>query len=206
MDREQSWQVIEQERRSLVDLLESLTAEEWELPSLCNGWRVRDVAAHLVLASRPPSPAGILVELVRARGRFHQLNHDLAVRHADSGADLVAELRELVGSRRLPAVTNYRNILFDVLVHGQDIAVPVGRDRPMPVAAAVAGAQRVWSMGWPFWAERRFRGVRLRATDAEWAAGEGDVVEGPISALLLLLTGRTVAVDRLTGPGLDRVR
>ncbi|HET7689046.1 MAG TPA: maleylpyruvate isomerase family mycothiol-dependent enzyme [Nocardioidaceae bacterium] len=206
MDREQSWQVIERERRSLADLLETLTPDEWELPSLCEGWRIRDVAAHVVLASRPVSPRDILVEVVRSGGRFHKLNHDMAVRHADRGTDLVAELREIVASRRLPVVTNYRNIVFDVLVHGQDIAVPVGRERAMPVDAAVAGAERVWTMGWPFWARRRFRAVRLVATDAEWTAGAGEVVEGPIAALLLLLTGRSVALDRLSGPGLSRVR
>jgi hypothetical protein len=49
-----------------------------------------------------------------------------------------------------PVVTNYCNILFDVLVHAQDIAIPLGRDYPMPPEAARAGADRVWTMGWPF--------------------------------------------------------
>jgi uncharacterized protein (TIGR03083 family) len=207
VDAEHSWQVIEHQRRSLADLLANLTEEQWETPSLCAGWRVRDVAAHLATASQPPSIAGMLVEGARARGRFHTLNHDIAVRYADRpGVDLVAELRAHAASRRLPVVTNYRNTLFDVLVHAQDIALPLGLDHPMPVEAARAGAQRVWAMGWPFWARRRLRSLRLVATDTDWTAGEGAPVEGPVAALLLLLTGRTALLHRLTGPGAAQLR
>jgi uncharacterized protein (TIGR03083 family) len=203
MDRERSWQVIEQERLSLADLLEPLTDDEWDRPSLCAGWRIRDVAAHLVLATRPPGPWSMVVEAVRARGSFHRLNHDLAARHASRpGVDLAAELRAHAASRRLPLGTNYRNTLFDVLVHGQDIAIPLGLRRAMPPEAARAAATRVWTMGWPFWAKRRFAGFHLSATDVDWAVGKGvREVSGPVDALLLLITGRTVALDRLTGDG-----
>jgi hypothetical protein len=118
-------------------------------------------------------------------------------------ADIVAALRQHADSRRLPVVTNYRNVLFDILVHGQDIALPLGMDRPMPTLAAVAGAERVWTMGWPFWAQRRLRGIRLVADDADWAAGSGAEARGPVSALLLVLTGRPAGVPALRGPGAD---
>jgi uncharacterized protein (TIGR03083 family) len=203
VDSERAWQLIEQERLSLADLLSGLTPAEWEHPSLCTGWRVRDVAAHVAMAPQPPSVWSMLVEAVRARGSFDRLNHDVSVRHANRpGADLVAELRTHAASRRLPAVTNYRNILFDILVHGQDIAIPLGRQRVMPLDAAVAGADRVWTAGWPFWARRRLAGFHLSATDVEWSVSSGrHEVRGPISALLLLLTGRAAALDQLTGDG-----
>ena len=144
------------------------------------------------------------VEAIRARGRFHKLNHDVSVRHAEKpGVDLVAELREHAGSRRLPKVTNYRNILFDILVHGQDIAIPLGLPREMPVDAAVAGLNRVWTMGRPFGAKRELKHFRYVATDAEWTVGDGPEVTGPVSALLLLLTGRPAALSRLSGPGVE---
>lgn len=195
MDPEQIWQVIVGQRLSLADLLDDLSEAEWETPSLCAGWRVRDVAAHVAMAPQVPSLSSMIADGIRARGSFHRLNHDVAVRHADSRSTgrIVAELRQHASSRRLPVVTSYRNILFDILVHGQDIAIPLHRPRRMPPDAATAGATRVWAMGWPFWARHRLRGLEPVATDTGWTAGHGAEIRGPIDALLLLLTGRTAA-------------
>src|SRR5687767_3104812 len=63
-------------------------------------------------------------------------------------------------SATYPPGTKPIDPLVDVLVHGQGIAVPLRIDRPMPAAAAVAAAERVWVMSCPFFARRRFRGVR----------------------------------------------
>ena len=202
MDREESWRVITAQRLTLADLLEGLTDAQWESPSLCEGWRVRDVAAHVAMAPEVPSFSSLLADAVRARGSFNRLNHDVAVRHAGRPVtQIVTELREYAGSRRLPVVTNYRNILFDVLVHGQDIALPLGLRRDMPVEAARVGATRVWTMGWPFWAHRKLQGFRLTATDTPWTVGNGADVHGPIDAMLLLLTGRPAVLPRLAGDG-----
>jgi uncharacterized protein (TIGR03083 family) len=207
MDRDQHWATIARQRRELADLLDDLTDDEWERPSLCTQWRVRDVVAHLVLTPQPPTPGRLLAGAVRVRGDFDRLNHDLAVAHAAATpADLTAQLREHAGSRRRPVVTTYRNLHFDVLVHVQDIAVPLGRSLPMPVDAARTGLERVWTMGWPFHARRVLAGVRLTATDSDWAVGGGPEVRGPTEALLLLATGRTsAALPRLAGPGVARL-
>jgi uncharacterized protein (TIGR03083 family) len=207
MDPESTWRVITEQRLALAELLHGLSAAQWEQASLCAGWRIRDVAAHVAMASQELRLSTMITEAIRARGSFDRLNHDLAVRHAARPTeDLVAELRHFAGSRRLPAPTNARNILFDVLVHAQDVAIPVRQDHPMPLAAARASAERVWTMGWPFWARRRLRGVRLVAGDTDWVAGDGPELHGPIAQLLLLLTGRPPAVlPQLSGPGLERL-
>ena len=54
MNRDQIWQAIDAQRTSLADLLEQLADEEWLQPSLCAGWTVRDVAAHLTLQQLGP--------------------------------------------------------------------------------------------------------------------------------------------------------
>ena len=66
----------------LARLLEGLSDDEWEQPSLCAGWRVRDAAAHVSLVALPPSPGTLLVDLLRARGSFHQLNTLVSRRRA----------------------------------------------------------------------------------------------------------------------------
>jgi len=207
MDPDRSWQVVEQQRLAIAELLAGLTDEQWAAPSLCAGWRVRDVAAHLTLVSIPPSPGSLLADLVRGRGSFHTLNTLAARRRAErSPARLVADLRDSAASRQVPVVSNWRNVLFDVMVHGQDIAIPLGLDLPVPADAAAAAATRVWELGWPFRAKRRLRGLRLTATDVPWSVGEGDPVEGPIVAMLLLVTGRTAtAAPLLTGAGVPRL-
>jgi uncharacterized protein (TIGR03083 family) len=210
LDDDAVWAATDRERSSLADLLEDLTVEEWDAPSLCAGWRVREVAAHLALAHS--GPAAAVAGMVRARGSFDRMVRDTALRHAAAPtAQLVAEIRAMVGSRRRAPGISHLEPLLDVLVHGQDIAVPLGRPRPVPVEPAVAAATRVWTTPWPlstaFHCRRRLRGLELVATDADWRAGTGERVEGPVAALLLLLTGRTAAaLPRLDGPGADRLR
>jgi uncharacterized protein (TIGR03083 family) len=209
MDEDAVWAATDRQRSSLADLLEDLREDEWDAPSLCAGWRVREVAAHLALAHTGTGAA--LAGLVRARGSFDRMVRDTALRHsAAPSAQLVREIRAMVGSRRhAPGITHLEPLL-DVLVHGQDIAIPLGRPRPVPSDAGAVAATRVWTMPWPmsatFAARRRLAGLRLVATDADWSAGAGERVEGPVGALLLLLTGRTAAaLGQLSGPGTARL-
>ena len=206
MDRETFiWTTIDAERGSLADLLEQLSPEEWDQPSLCAGWRVRDVAAHLALAHMGIGTA--VPALLRARGSFDRMIDATARAHAAVPTGrLVAELRAMRGSRRRAPGVSSVEPLTDVLVHGQDIALPLGISRPMPPAAAALAATRVWTMGWPFWARRRLRGLELRATDVPWRVGSGDPVDGTIGELLVLITGRTAVLERLTGTGAPALR
>jgi uncharacterized protein (TIGR03083 family) len=203
MDVEQSWAVTASQRRILADLIGGLSEEESRQPSLCVGWRLRDVAAHVTLAPQHPGIRGMLVAAARARGDFQRLNREIAIAYGDARplSTLADELRAVADSRRLPVVTKIDNILFDTLVHVQDVAIPLGRSIAMPPDAAAAGATRVWTMGWPWWARRTLRGFRLEATDVDWSAGEGPLVTGPIQALLLLLTARPAALPHLSGDG-----
>lgn len=205
MDNESQWVHIEAERRSLAALLSDLATEQWESPSLCERWRVRDVAAHVAMTpAGAPTTWQILSGVARARGDLWRFGCDVAVAWGDarSTGEIVTVLEQQAGSRSMPVVTNAQNLLLDVLVHGQDIAVPLGLDRPIPTAAGMAAFHRIWSMGWPFHARRRLAGVTLVATDTELTVGAGPEVRGRLADLLLLTTGRTVAARaRLTGPG-----
>jgi uncharacterized protein (TIGR03083 family) len=200
MDSDELWATVDAQRTSLADLFSGLTPEEWATPSWCAGWRVRDVAAHLALAQVPLAVA--LPALLRARGSFDRMVHDTAVaRAAAPPEDLVAAIRAMVGSRRHVAVVTEVEPLLDVLVHGQDIARPLGLERPVPPRAAATAATRAWRMGWPFWARRRLRGTSLAATDSDWRVGSGPLVCGTTGDLLLLVTGRRQVLRQLSGPG-----
>ncbi|WP_432562430.1 maleylpyruvate isomerase family mycothiol-dependent enzyme [Kineococcus sp. SYSU DK003] len=204
-----TWRMVTGERLSLADLLEGLTARQWEHPSLCSRWRVKDVAAHLVMTPAREPPVGTLAAaLLRNRGRLWDAGCDVVVAYAarPSGR-ITAELRSLACSRERPVFVRDENILPDLVVHGQDIALPLGIDRTVPREAAVVALERFWGLGWPFHAQRRLRGTRFEAPDCGWSAGEGELVTGDAAALLLLFTGRTAAaLERLHGPGLGWLR
>ena len=117
MDRDEVWRTIHAERTALADLLESLSADEWEQPSLCAGWRVREVAAH-VISSPQTGVAHLVGAMWRARGSFNRCIDDEARRAAARPvADIVADYRRLDGSRRRPPGTSHLDPLLDVLVH-----------------------------------------------------------------------------------------
>lgn len=185
------WRRVAEERATLVELLTGFDESEWDAASLCSGWRVRDVVAHLVLATRF-TLGTILVELVRARGNIDRLIRDSAVRYADrtTTGELLAQLRETIGSRTTPIGTTPLDRLMDLLVHGQDIAVPLGIERVAPTEPAQWSLERVWAMGAPFHARKRLAGYRLCATDTGWTAGSGTEVTGTAAELLMLVTGR----------------
>jgi uncharacterized protein (TIGR03083 family) len=207
MDPDDVWRGIDDQRRRLVDLLEDLSDQEWQHPSLCEGWTVRQVAAHVALHNTGWSamPRAVL-DTIRAGGLEGAI-HAAACRHAQLPTErIVAEIRERIGVwRPLPMVT-YRGTAIDYLVHLQDIAIPLGRQEAMPVDVATVAADELWRSPRMFHARRRFAGYRLVATDTEWSAGQGREVTGPISAILLLLTGRRAGLDRLAGPGADAAR
>ena len=127
MEQGEAWAAIDEQRRALVGLLESLSVEDWSQPSLCGGWTVRQVAAHLALQNTTWSAMPrATVDAVRYRGMNGAI-HAMACRHAQLAVEVViAEIRDRIGVHRpLPTVT-FRETAIDYLVHGQDIAIPLG--------------------------------------------------------------------------------
>jgi uncharacterized protein (TIGR03083 family) len=200
------WQVIDAQRLALAGLLEDLSDDEWRQPSLCTGWTVRDVAAHLTLQQlRVRDSMGVML---RWRGTMDRTIANEARRRAALSTErLIAEIRGMVGSRRHTAGVTEKETLTDILVHSQDIAIPLGRTLSMPAGAAAVAASRCLSMRWPppLKASRIARRFRLTATDTTWTGGDGPEVRGPMAALLLVITGRRVALAQLTGPGVDEL-
>ena len=133
--------------------------------------------------------------------------YETAVRQAERPVtDYPVLLRAMVGSRRKAPFVSDLEPMIDQLVHGQDMVVPLGRTREMPAEAAAVAAQRAWELNWPFRVRKRLHGFSLAATDHPWSVGEGPRVEGPMRALLMLVTGRDVVLPELSGPGAEALR
>lgn len=193
MNTDEIWCAIDEQRTSLAGLLETLSPQQWNSASLCEGWKVRDVAAHLTHSQM--GAARVVVEACKSRFRFDPMVKRLALQDNRSQAEIVAALRGMVGSRKHIVGTKPLDPLTDALVHGQDIAVPLGIDRPMPVAAAAAAANRMWHIRFPMRPAKQFAGIRLIATDADFAAGQGYQITAPIREILMAITGRPSAIS-----------
>ncbi len=189
------------ERRRLADHVSDLTDEQWATPSLCAAWTVRDVVAHLTTTTRMTVPR-LLRAAVRARGDFDRMEIDLAAERAaaHTTAELVAQLRESADSTRRMPGSGPMDPLMDLVIHGQDVARPLGRryvSPPQVVAACLRYVATNTFMGGP----RRLSGVRLVSTDTGWTLGDGAELRGSDVDLLLVASGRRAGLDALDGPG-----
>lgn len=210
MDDTGVWAAVDRRRRDIADYLEALPPGDWLQPSLCDAWTIREVAAHLTLAGLPRHRLAALA--LRHPGGTNRLIRETAVALARRMTDeqIVDALRDMIGLHRpFPGLT-CREALVDAVGHTQDLTLPLGREIPVPPAEIAAAADHVVSYGGRGNA-KVFRplptdGVRMVATDHDWAAGTGPEVTGTMRDLFLLLTGRTVHLDRLAGPGAGTLR
>ncbi|WP_018685225.1 maleylpyruvate isomerase family mycothiol-dependent enzyme [Actinokineospora enzanensis] len=200
------------ERLGLADLLDDLTDAEWRSPSLCAGWTMHDLAAHLTLSTRTTLPF-VLRRIWRARGNFDRMVAAAALERSArfSPAELIDQLRATADSPRRAPLAAPADPLVDALVHGQDIARPLGRFRAMPGPQAEAALEHVLAS--PFYGARKRLGLTtLIATDRDWTAsanpghGPGEEIRGPIGDLLLVATGRPAGLAALSGRGVADLR
>ena len=184
----------------MADFLGSLRPEQWDHPSLCRGWRIRDVAAH-VISYEDHGQADLARRLVRARLRPGRLNEvALAEYNQRDPQELVEFLRAHVTPQGATARFGGGVGLVDGLIHHQDMRRPLGLRREIPAErlryalpfAVTAPPLR------GFWTAR---GVRLVATDVDWSRGKGPEARGPAEAVLMVLAGRPGVAGELAGPG-----
>lgn len=187
------------ERTDLADLLATLTPDQWEAPSLCEGWRVRDVVAH-VMSFDDVTLLGMFRRAVRAR--FVGINQVGVDELASlSNEELLGRLRDRLRPRGLATTFRGRLALLDVTIHHQDIRRPLGKPRQIPAdRLRVVLADAVLSPELPAW--HLTRGMRLAPNDLDWRHGRGPEVTGPAEAVLMAVTGRVSALRELGGPGL----
>ena len=199
------WELVHQERRALIDDLAGLAPEQWESPSLCGGWTVHDVAAHLVDNART-TRLGIVAAMVRARFDFDRQNDaGVAREKGATPAETLDRLRAVMGRRTTPPAPLDSRLVEEV-VHGEDVRRPLGirRDYPSEAVTRALAHQLKTSVALGG-GRQRAAGVRLRASDVDVAVGDGPEVSGPVVSLLMVVSGRAQALEDLTGPGLPRL-
>lgn len=204
MSRAEIRRLHDDENVDFTEYLHTLAPDDWEKPSLCEGWRVRDVVGHILygnevnLATLPFKMArygfssdrsGKAYSIARAEGRsVESLAQDFADRNAWAGTCRVFP----------PRLT-----LLDRLAHHQDIRRALGHDRIIPSDRLLAVLEPTPKLGSVFGARKRTKGLRFEATDVEWGWGEGPTITGPGEALFMAMLGRHDALGDLEGEGLE---
>jgi uncharacterized protein (TIGR03083 family) len=188
--------LIRAERVAFVDTLETLSDHQWRTPSLCEGWTVENVAAHLAWAP-VASPLGMLPAAVRAGFRPNRLIADSAVRWTARGRPAILDqLRANAQSGAKPVGMPLIAALFDAVGHGLDVRVPLGLEHDIDPDAFRLVADWTVTTTWPSTIviggspASRLHGTRLVATDLDWSWGEGTEVREPAARILLRLLGR----------------
>ena len=194
------WPTVHAARAALADDLADLTDAQWATPSLCAGWTVREVVAHLTAAASI-GPLRWTWSVLRSRFDFDRHNADRLAEHLGaSPAETLARFRRIV-----PSTTStfgpVEAWLGEVVVHAEDVRRPLGIAHHQPVEAVTPVAEFFASRDFTVPGRTLSAGLRLEATDGPFATGSGPLVSGPTLALTMALAGRRAHLDDLAGDG-----
>jgi uncharacterized protein (TIGR03083 family) len=206
VNREVVFAAVANERRQIATLIDGLDNTQLATPSLCAGWDVKTVAAHLACSVAD----GFSVSMSRAlrRGSLARAIDELARCRAQlPAAEIVTTLRQRADCPLSPPVFGPVAPFADILIHGGDIRIPLSlpfEPDPEQVALALDFLTGPWPFG--FVPLGRLRGISLRGIDIDRSWGKGAEVRGPAAALMMAVSGRSALLDNLDGPGLPLLR
>jgi uncharacterized protein (TIGR03083 family) len=202
-DTREVWADVHGERGALVEDLSGLTRQQWDVASLCAGWTVRDVVAHLA-ATAVLTKRKFVGEFMRAGFSVDRIvQRQVTAGRRRDPSELLAALRASANSTASPPLPTISRVV-EVVVHGEDIRRPLELDHTYAtghLGAAVAHVAGDRLAG----GRKRLAGLRLIGTDVGVVVGTGLAVEGPALSLLLAACGRRVALPELSGPGVDEL-
>ena len=182
---------------ALADLLDSVSEDRWDTPSLCEGWRAREVIAHMTMAARYPEDA-FMAELRRYDFDFGRLSNEIAAKDAGlPTGELVANLRSEVMQHWAPPGGGYHGALNHVVIHGLDVTVPLEVPRRSPDGTiriilddlTLGGVHKNFGTS--------VEGRSLQATDLDWSYGSGPALRGAAGDLAVMLCGRRLPAGRI---------
>ncbi len=188
---------VKTEYLSLADQLDTLSDAAWDTPSLCEGWRVREVIAHVTMPARY-STEQFMAELRECEGDFTRLSNRVASRDAElPTSTLVANLRDDTLHEWTPPGGGRLGALNHAVIHGLDATVPLGLKRGAQEESVRVVLEGLTAGGAHEYFGFDIQGLELQATDLDWSFGSGDLVRGSAADLALLICGRVLPPGRI---------
>jgi uncharacterized protein (TIGR03083 family) len=202
-----TWTSIRNGREAFGNYLTELAVDDWDRPSLCAGWTVKDTAAHMLVI--PTLSKGQVFRSFLGSGfNLDKMNAKLVkqMTAAMSPAEIAAETVASASSQSMPPGLKLPGVFAELVIHSLDISEGVGTPFALPMEDYLAALDHIKSAQPVFGTKTRIAGLTMRTIDAEWSTGSGPTVEGPAQQLLLAAAGRRSALDRLSGGGLPALR
>ncbi|ETW95434.1 MAG: hypothetical protein ETSY1_30580 [Candidatus Entotheonella factor] len=201
------WEMIFDQRRQLTSILETLDDAQWNASSLCTDWNVREVVGHLV-SYHELGTSGAMLRWALNGFNFNKMNAKVAKTYGKrSSADLIGLMRKHTESRWIAPGLGPGAPLTDVVLHTEDICRPLGITQPKETAKVCAVLDfLVGPQGKVITQPAWLAGLRLAPHDADWSWGSGSEVNGTAFDMMVAISGRYVAIDSLTGDGVDQLR
>ena len=199
------WPMIHTERAALAADLEGLPDDRWATPSLCSEWSVQEVLGHMT-ATAKKTPANFFSGWVGAGFRFNAMATKETARESQgSPGEVLARFKgQLTSTTHPPGPVDA--MLGETVIHSADIRRPLAISHTYPEDELVEVADFYKRSNLILGSKRRIAGLKLQATDVDWATGTGPEVSGPMLSLLLVMTGRKAALEDLAGDGLSTLQ
>jgi len=202
-----TWTMVAETRTDLASYLEALRSEQWDAPTLCAEWKVRDVVGHLIEGANKITMRKMMGGMLRSGFNLNKMLAATAVEEGKhSPEELLKAVRETVPMRNTPPMTKPEDVLADSVIHTQDIRRALGASSTVPEERVRAALDRMKNTGSILGNKKRVAGLKLVATDMDWTHGDGAEVRGTGEALLMAMCGRKSALDDLSGDGVATLR
>lgn len=205
MDSAKTWDLIHRERSVTADLVAGLSPSELAEPSLCAGWSVQVMAAHIVVGAEQ-TPARFVARMAANGFRFNRMT-DVDARSLGTlpPSAIVERLRARTSTTNRPPAT-VMTMLGEIVVHSEDIRRPLGLAGDTPPEAVAACLEMFSGANFPVGTKKRIAGLHIAASDLDWSHGTGPQVRGPALSVLMAITGRPAGLDELEGDGVGTLR
>ena len=202
-----TWTMVAETRTDLASFLGTLKSEQWDAPTLCDKWKVRDVVGHLVESAHKITMGQMMGGMLRSGFNPNKMLAATAIEEGKHSPEaLLKAMREAVPMRNTPPMTKPEDVLADSVIHTQDIRRALGAPGAVPEERVRAALDRMKNTGSILGNKKRVAGLKLVATDMDWTHGDGAEVRGTGEALLMAMCGRKSALDDLSGDGVATLR
>jgi uncharacterized protein (TIGR03083 family) len=199
----------DEENADFSAYLHTLEPADWDKPSLCVGWRVRDVVGH-ILYGNEMNLLTLPFRLARYGFSSDRSGKAYSIKRAEgrSPESLVADFDARNPWAGTCRVFPPRYTLLDRLVHHQDIRRALGHEREVPLERTAPLLDLLPKLGSVFRSKQRMRELRFEAFDAGWTWGDESAppVRGMSEAIIMSALGRDQALDECEGDGVPVLR